>query len=365
MIELASIRKLPSGKWQAAVVVAPGKRITRTDSLRKVVADWAKTTEADLSRGKWRDPRTPHLTVGQWFERWLPTKLVEAETARADRSSWELHLKVAFADVELADLRRVDVDAWIAERSRVGIGPSATRRALNLLKAGLEAAVDNDLVSKNVARRVQPPSEPKAPPAWFEPEEVAKIIAEMQARGWESMAVMTHVMVWSGLRWGEAAALNVEDVDEGRNVLSITHTLTQGGADKPYPKNDASVGEVPCPEWVVAEIRALVGDRMSGRIFTTRRQSRNLSGANWRRDWDDVIGAVGVARHHPHVCRHTCASWLVQRGVPLYEVMRQLRHASIQTTQRYAHLAPELHDPIRDAWTVIAHEMRTQPLLKT
>ncbi len=43
----------------------------------------------------------------------------------------------------------------------------------------------------------------------------------------------------------------------------------------------------------------------------------------------------------PHVLRHTCASWLVQRGVPLYTVSKWLGHTSIKTTERYAHLAPD------------------------
>ena len=40
--------------------------------------------------------------------------------------------------------------------------------------------------------------------------------------------------------------------------------------------------------------------------------------------------------------RHTFASWLVMEGVPLFEVSKLLRHASIQMTERYAHLAPHL-----------------------
>jgi site-specific recombinase XerD len=39
--------------------------------------------------------------------------------------------------------------------------------------------------------------------------------------------------------------------------------------------------------------------------------------------------------------RHTAASWLVQDGVPLYDVQALLGHESFATTQRYAHLASD------------------------
>ena len=44
---------------------------------------------------------------------------------------------------------------------------------------------------------------------------------------------------------------------------------------------------------------------------------------------------------HFHSLRHTCASWLVMKGVPLRTVQAMLRHSVIGVTQRYAHLAPE------------------------
>ena len=45
-----------------------------------------------------------------------------------------------------------------------------------------------------------------------------------------------------------------------------------------------------------------------------------------------------------HGLRHTFASRLVQRGVPLYEVMQLTGHKSLVMVQRYAHLAPEFQE---------------------
>lgn len=49
-------------------------------------------------------------------------------------------------------------------------------------------------------------------------------------------------------------------------------------------------------------------------------------------------GLTGVSLH---TLRHTCASRLVQRGVPIFTVSKWLGHASVKTTERYAKLAPD------------------------
>jgi len=64
-----------------------------------------------------------------------------------------------------------------------------------------------------------------------------------------------------------------------------------------------------------------------------------------RRQWESARAATGINCRW-HDLRHTCASWLVQAGVPLHTVAEILGHTSTAVTRRYAHLAPE---HLRDA----------------
>ena len=53
-----------------------------------------------------------------------------------------------------------------------------------------------------------------------------------------------------------------------------------------------------------------------------------------------------------HVLRHTFASHLVMRGVPLKAVQELMGHATIEMTMRYAHLSPDVR---RNAVQLLDH----------
>lgn len=67
-----------------------------------------------------------------------------------------------------------------------------------------------------------------------------------------------------------------------------------------------------------------------------------------RKQWHQARKACGLEHIRFHDLRHTCASWLVQAGVPLHTVSEVLGHTSMAVTRRYAHLSPDhLADAIR------------------
>jgi integrase len=61
---------------------------------------------------------------------------------------------------------------------------------------------------------------------------------------------------------------------------------------------------------------------------------------------------AGLRRISWHVLRHTFASHLVMRGVPLKAVQELMGHATIEMTMRYAHLSPDVR---RNAVQLLDH----------
>lgn len=351
---MASIRRLPSGKWQATVLLPGGKRITRSAPLKGTVQTWAAEEERKLRRGEWSDPRHRRVTVGDWFARWSAARVVEAETARGDRAGHD-RILAEFRSVPIGALTRLDVQSWVKRMAAEGVGPHAIRRAYNGLATAMNAAVDEGLIVTSPCRRIALPPTPARIPPWFTPAQVDALVAELD----EPHASMTLLMVWCGLRWGEAAGLRVVDFDPQRRRIQVVGAMTQAGTWKEYPKTSRSRREIPAPAWLLERLATIEPAR--GLIFTTRRQSRNLTGTNWRTVWDAAVEAAGVPRYTPHACRHTAASWLVQAGATLYEVQAFLGHEDPKTTMRYAHLAPDAAERIEGFWERITHLARTGP----
>lgn len=346
------IRRLQSGKWQATVRLPSGKKVTRSDPLKRVVAEWAKAEETRIARGEWRDQRSGRVGYEEWRDRWHAARVVEPETARRDRSLLANHLDPQWSGWRLPSVTRIEVQGWVKRMQSSGTGPHAIRHAYTLLSTMLGAAVEEGILTESPCRRISLPATPPKLPEWFTHAQVEAICAELPERH----AAAAHLMAWCGLRWGEMAGLRIGRVAFLRRRLAVDGVNSQDGEWKEYPKSSKSRRELAVPPHVLELLAPIAAGRGPGELlFTTVRTGRPWSGSNWRHTWYAAIDAArevdpSVPRFSPHALRHTAASWLVQDGVPLYDVAALLGHASLTMTTRYAHLAPDAQGSIERAW---------------
>jgi len=78
-----------------------------------------------------------------------------------------------------------------------------------------------------------------------------------------------------------------------------------------------------------------------------------------KKAFDRARRVAGIEDVRFHDLRHTFASRLVQKGVPLYEVMQLTGHKSLAMVQRYSHLAPDFQERAIGALNAYGHDLGT------
>jgi integrase len=153
--------------------------------------------------------------------------------------------------------------------------------------------------------------------------------------GWRAMIT---VALRTGLRQGELLALRWEDVDLVAGRLMVRRAVARGVIGT--PKSGKS-REVPLSK---AAIQALKGHRhLRGELVFCDPDGKMLAPSAcvwplWR-----ACKRAGIRRIRWHALRHTFASHLAMRGVPLKAIQELLGHATMDMTMRYAHLVPVVH----------------------
>jgi integrase len=132
------------------------------------------------------------------------------------------------------------------------------------------------------------------------------------------------VLIDTGLRTGELLKLTWADVDQDQEVVRLWET------------KNGQARSIPVTQRAMEALLRQQGNH-EVRVFTfTQDAFSNV----WKRV-REMMGMLDDQNFVPHMLRHTCASRLIQRGVDLRVVKEWMGHTSIQTTLRYAHLAPK------------------------
>ena len=134
---------------------------------------------------------------------------------------------------------------------------------------------------------------------------------------WLARPLLVLVLAYTGLRWGEATALRVCDIDLDRRRIDVRRAFSDVGGRIVLgtPKSHQS-RTVPIPRFLAARSRWRSG-KPDDLIFTTPGGS-SLRLSNWRRAV--FLPACARARISPrfriHDLRHTAASLMIQAGYP-------------------------------------------------
>lgn len=329
MEEVKGIRERTKGfEWNVSY---KNKRYTGTaKTYAEAVADRAKRLkEAERGEAKEEEKRARNSgpTLKDIYEltcltRWADTK--SESTAKINAATSLAFFGENTPAVKITTMKVADFLEYLRKRSYAS---GTINRKMSALSTMMKTALDHEIIPS--VPRFHRLKEYKGRERFVSVEEENKILTMLDEIGHEDFKTAVVTLIDTGIRRGELLRLEARDVDfSGGKYGSIRLWMTKGNKARTVPLTRRVSAAL------AKRVAVTIGD--NGRIFPFTTEW--LRG-NWARVKkylnleDDPLFVL-------HILRHTCASRLVQRGVPILEVQRWLGHATIETTMRYAHLAP-------------------------
>lgn len=324
-----------------------GTQIKRAAGRTRKDAEQALTAAlAAVDRGEVRTASKESFSDAA--DRWLRRKrpLLEASTYQDYERHLRIRLLPAFGDLKLRSIARGKVEDYVAQLDATSdLSRKTINDSLIPLRQILGRAVREGLLATNPAEspdRDSPIELPhERPPIKPLTRDEAHAYLDACLPAYRPLA---ELLIGSGLRIGEALALEWNDVGWDTATLAITKTFKVGGLGTPKGDRCRNVVVASYVLDVLRQHRVDTG-RVAGHVFT------RATGEPLRRQWVRSSWHCGTLRDAAlpttvrlHDLRHTAATLWLASGQSIYFVQQQLGHADIKTTiDLYGHPDQDAH----------------------
>jgi integrase len=321
----------------------------------------------------------PDITLSAYAAHWLEAVALELKprTVGSYRQLLDLYIRPALGTIKLRALHRGHIKALLLQKKRDGLGKNTLRLIRACLSSMLGDAVEDGILQSNPAlagsrrrtRRVDSVStrERRKNIRAMSSEQLDAFLDAAKEEPTSYLALF-FTMARTGLRPGEAFALQPEDIDFEAHKIHVDRALSGGVL------GDTKTGEtrsVDMSEGLTAMLRDFLVWRQKRTLrlglsalpwlfFNDRGQA--LDESRVRKRFARALTRAKLSGFCPYDLRHTFASLLLDRGVPITYVAAQLGHAKPTTTlQWYSHWLPtaDSHryvDGLDSAWKVLWHQ---------
>lgn len=354
---MASVKKRPDGKWRARYRDESGREHARHFDRKVDAQRWLDEVTADVLTGRWVDPRRGKVKFREWFEKYADRQI----WARGTRLSADEALKSAtFAEMPIGRITNAHIQEWVkgmtvrGSKKKTGLSPATIDTRYNLLRQAFKQAVRDRVIAEDPTDGVRLPKQRRKEAAMAIP--TVEQVREALNFAPEWFRAYVAVCAFAGLRLGEAAGLQLSDVDFLRRTITVRRQL-QGANNRTLESSAPKHGSerlVYIPPQLAEVLAKHVQD------FGVRGDEQWLFGVNGNcfnrgtagHYWRVTREAAGLKEFTLHDLRHFYASALIADGCDVVTVQRALGHSVPSITlNTYSHLWPSAEDKTRTAAT--------------
>lgn len=369
---MASIEKRENGRYYARWRTPEGASRIKAFDRKKDAEDHLTTVENAKLVGGYVDPSRAKVKVGPWADQWLEGKAnVSPKTKDRYEGIISAHIKPRWGSTQLSQVTHAEVQAWVAGMK---LAPASVRKVHRVFSQILGAAVKDGRLARNVAEQIDLPRVQASEKRFLSHAQVEQL-ADLVGPEWRLLA---RFLAYTGLRWGEAAAMKVSRVDLLRRRVIVAESVTPVRGVMTFgPTKGHERREVPIPKFLAKELEAQIMGKGPGDLLFTGPRGAVLRAQTFQRaalipaaekmglcspvldergrkvtkvDKSGKSVPVFTKHLHPHELRHTAASLAIASGADVKVVQQMLGHKSATLTlDLYGHLFGDRLDVVADA----------------
>lgn len=363
------------GVKQQSMTWRPDKGMTEKQiekELKKVEVQF----EEKVKNGKKIDE---HILFGDYADNWLMNKQSAlAPRTYADYSYCIGKAKEEFKYEKMCDIKSSDISRFynnlrkdgVNKNNGKGLSPKTIKNIHTVLKDIFDCAVDVNVINRNPLREkgFATPKVIKHDPVFLEEEEIAEVLELLDSEPmlWKTL---TKFLMYSGLRRGEAIAIEWKDINFETGDIRINKIMQyvdkNVGIIEKTPKTLTSIRTINVPQDCLnflleykeyqKEQKKIAGDLWHNKLdikgvdgkITTKNNDKVFTGWDGLPLFPDSITTwiIRFAKRHnlkyftPHSLRHTYVSLLISAGTPVKIISEMVGHSNASTTLNiYSHL---------------------------
>jgi integrase len=292
------------------------------------------------------ESKPQNVTVAKHLEMYIEavSHNLKPRTLKRYREAIDTHLKPALGKHKLHNLDAQTIEAVYASKLNAGLSAGSIGLLHAVLSASLKRAVRLRQIEHNVCQDVVKPKVEREEVEVFKTSEVQRILSAANSDPLEAL----YVLVFStGVRIGEALALRRGDVDLQAGTLRIARTIYNGVVGT--PKSKRSRRTITLPKIAHDALERHIDQVDTDWLFVSRRGQPWWYWTFICDRYKPLLERAGVPYKNIHTARHTVASTLLARGLPISSVARYMGHDERTLLSTYSHLMPDQMDTVAAA----------------
>ena len=319
---MATVTKLPSGKFCVRIRRHGHKPITKTFILKTDALKWSRTIESELDRGIFIDrSEAESTTLAQAFTRYQVEVTSKKKGASRETARINCWIRSPLALRSIASLKPSDFAAY-RDKRLTEVASNTVRLELALVSHLFTIAQQEwGLSVVNPITSIRKPSGSNARTRRLEGDEESRLLAACTQSKNPHLFSLVSLALETAMRLGELLSLTWDEVDLIRSVMRKTTTKNGDGRTIPLTK----------------KALAVLPPRGIGRVFYNFPPHSD----SIKNSWNAAKSAAGISGLRFHDLRHEAVSRLFEKGMHPLEVAAVSGHKTLTMLQRYTHLRPE------------------------